>query len=68
VAQRPLGVWELVTLGTTNVGCVVGGLVAGLLLDRRLGALPLYTLVGLAAGILCACVITYVRIRQFLRG
>jgi len=68
VAQQPLGVWELVTLGATAVGCLVGGLLVGLALDGHLGTLPVWTLIGLTAGIVCASVITYVRIRQFLRG
>ncbi len=68
MAKRPLGVWELVTLGATLVGCLVGGLVIGLLLDRQLDALPVYTLVGLAAGIVCGGTVTYLRIRQFLHG
>ncbi|MDQ6875372.1 MAG: hypothetical protein M3042_09975 [Actinomycetota bacterium] len=68
MAGRSLGVWDLVTLGATNVVCLVGGLFAGLLLDRHLNALPLYTLVGLATGMVCGCAITYWRIRQFLHG
>lgn len=68
MAQRPVGVWELVTLGATSVGCLVGGLVIGLVLDRRLDSLPLYTLIGLAVGLVLACSISYVRIRQFLHG
>ena len=68
MAQRSLGVWELVTLGATNVGCLVGGLVIGLVLDRRLDALPLYTLICLAVGLVLGCTISYVRIRQFLHG
>jgi hypothetical protein len=68
VAQRPLGVWELVTLGATTVGCLVGGLLVGLALDAHLETLPVWTLIGLIVGIVCASAITYVRIRQFLRG
>ena len=68
MAQRPLGVWALVGLGTTNVACLVGGLVIGLLLDRRFDSLPLYTLVCLAIGMVAGCTITYVRIRDFLRS
>ncbi len=68
MAKQTIGVWELDRLGATNVGCLVAGLVAGLLLDKRLDALPTYTLVGLAAGIVCGVAVTYVRIRQFLHG
>ncbi|MGB9376718.1 MAG: AtpZ/AtpI family protein [Mycobacteriales bacterium] len=67
MAGRGLGVWDLVTLGATLVGCLVGGLVIGLLLDHRFDALPLYTLVGIAVGIVSGAAITYLRIREFLR-
>lgn len=60
--------WELVTLGATTVACIVGGLVVGLLLDRHFDALPMYTLVGIAVGIVSACVISYLRIRDYLKG
>ncbi len=68
MADRTIGVWELVRLGATNVACLVVGLIVGLLLDNRFDALPTYTLAGLATGIVCGVAITYVRIRQFLHG
>ncbi len=68
MAQRSLGVWELVTLGATAVGCLIVGLVCGLALDARLDTLPVCTLIGLTAGIFGGGTISYVRIRQFLRG
>ncbi len=67
MAGRTLGVWDLVTLGGTLLGCLVGGLVIGLLLDRQFDALPVYTLVGIAVGIVSGGVVTYLRIREFLR-
>jgi len=60
-------VWDLVTLGATLAGCLVGGLVVGLLLDQQFDALPVYTLTGIAVGIVSGSVVTYVRIREFLR-
>ena len=68
VAGRPPSVWDLVTLGGTLAGCIVGGLVVGLLLDQRLDALPVYTLVGIAVGIVSGGAVTYLRMREFLRG
>lgn len=68
MANPTIGVWELVRLGATNVGCLVVGLILGLLLDRRLDSLPAYTLVGLTTGIVCGVAVTYVRIRRFLHG
>lgn len=66
MAGRTLGVWDLVTLGGTLLGCLVGGLVVGLLLDQWRDTLPVFTLVGIALGIVSGSVVTYVRIREFL--
>ncbi len=68
MANRGIGVWELVALGATNLGCLVVGLVVGLLLDNRFDSLPACTLAGLGAGIVCGVAVTYLRIRQFLHG
>ncbi len=68
MAGRSLGVWDLVTLGATLAGCLVAGLAIGLLLDQRLDALPVYTLVGITVGIVSGGAVTYLRIRQFLRS
>ncbi len=68
MAGRTLGVWDLVTLGGTLLGCLVGGLVIGLILDQRLDSLPVYTLAGIAVGIVSGGALTYVRIREFLRS
>ena len=65
--QGPPSVWQLVTLGGTFVGCLVGGLVIGLLLDRVLQTLPVFTLIGLGVGMVGACLAGYVRIRPFLK-
>ncbi|PZS03100.1 MAG: hypothetical protein DLM56_10035 [Pseudonocardiales bacterium] len=64
--RRPASVRELITLGSTLVGCMVVGVVAGLLVDRALHSSPLYTVVGTAVGIVSACVSLYVRIRRFI--
>ncbi|MEP6696892.1 MAG: AtpZ/AtpI family protein [Pseudonocardiales bacterium] len=68
MAQQSLGVWEMVTLGATSVGCLVGGLIVGLALDDHLDTLPAWTLIGLTVGLVGGSAIAYVRIRQFLRG
>jgi hypothetical protein len=66
--QGPTSVWQLVTLGGTLIGCLVGGLVVGLVLDRALQTTPVLTLVGLGAGMVCAGLIGYVRVRTFLKN
>ena len=66
--QAGLGVWDLVGLGAFNVGCLLGGLALGWLVDDRLDATPAFTLIGLAAGIAVGIWGSWLRIRQFLRG
>ena len=65
--QRPsLGLRDLITLGSVMVACLVGGCGLGLLLDARLGTLPVLTLVGLGVGIVSGAVISIQRIRHYL--
>ena len=67
VEQRPsLGLWDLVTLGSVMVGCLVGGCGLGLLVDAHFGTLPVFTLVGLGFGLISGAMITIQRIRHYL--
>ena len=54
-------------LGGILVAGVVGGLVLGLLVDEAAGTRPLWTLVGIAVGILLAVAAFVVRVRDALR-
>ena len=45
----------LLSFGLTTAGCLVAGLGAGSLADRVLDSLPVFTLVGLALGIIATC-------------
>jgi F0F1-type ATP synthase assembly protein I len=67
MAQDSLGIWQLVSLGGTLLGCLVGGLVIGLLVDRAADTLPVFTVIGVAVGMVSACLIGYVRVREFLK-
>ena len=58
---------DLAGLGGILVAGVVGGLVVGLLVDNAAGSSPLWTLVGIAVGILLAVVAFVVRVRDALR-
>jgi F0F1-type ATP synthase assembly protein I len=58
--------WELVTLGGSIAGCVVGGILAGWLIDRAAGTVPVFILIGLFAGIVAAGLVTYSKIRIYL--
>jgi len=54
VAQRGPTTGELIALGSTTVGSVVGGLVIGVLLDRHFQMTPVFTLIGIGLGIVGA--------------
>ncbi|MBO0884220.1 MAG: AtpZ/AtpI family protein [Mycobacterium sp.] len=50
---------ELIALGSTIVGSVVGGLIVGIVLDRHFHMTPVFTLIGTGAGIAGAAVTMY---------
>jgi len=58
---------DLVGLGGLIVGCVVAGLVIGLLVDQAAGTAPICTLVGIATGMVAGAVGFWLRVRRFLR-
>ena len=72
IAQGPSsegpGLRDLLTLGGMLVGCIVTGLIAGLLLDAWLDTSPACVLAGTALGILAAGTGFWVRVRSFLRS
>ena len=59
---------DLVGLGGLIVGCVVAGLVIGLVVDHAAGTSPVFTLVGIAAGMAGGAVGFWLRVRRYLRG
>lgn len=63
-----LRIRDLLALGGMLVGCIVAGLVAGLLLDVWLGTSPALALAGTAFGIALAGVGFWLRVRAYLRG
>lgn len=66
MAQSSPSTWELVTLGSTLLGCIVGGLVIGLLIDHYAGSTPIGALTGVAVGLVSAGFAMYGRMRRFL--
>ena len=58
---------DLIGLGGILVAGVVGGLVIGLLVDSAAGTSPLWTLVGIAVGVLLGVAAFVVRVRDALR-
>jgi F0F1-type ATP synthase assembly protein I len=57
----------LLSFGLTTAGCLVAGLGAGSLADRVLDSLPVFTLVGLALGIIATCCYMYAKLKQYLK-
>lgn len=59
---------DLAGLGSLLVGCLLAGLAVGWFVDDRLDAAPAYTLLGLAIGLAAGIWVSWLRIRQYLRG
>jgi F0F1-type ATP synthase assembly protein I len=59
---------DLVGLGGFLAGAVVAGLLLGLRVDSRADTSPVFTLVGLALGIVAGAVGFWLRVRDALRG
>jgi F0F1-type ATP synthase assembly protein I len=58
---------DLAGLGGMLTGAVVAGLVLGLLADHAADSSPLWTLVGIFAGILAGGVCFWLRVRSVLK-
>ena len=59
---------DLVGLGGFLAGAVVAGMLVGLLVDSRADTSPVFTLIGLALGIVAGAVGFWLRVRDALRG
>ncbi|NYD41239.1 AtpZ/AtpI family protein [Nocardioides panaciterrulae] len=59
---------DLAGLGGLLAGAVVAGTVLGLLVDHAAGTSPVFTLVGIALGIVAGAVGFWLRVRSALRG
>ncbi|MPZ66390.1 MAG: hypothetical protein GEU83_13060 [Pseudonocardiaceae bacterium] len=46
---------------------LVAGLALGWLVDGALGTLPVFTLVGLAVGIVATCLYVYAKLNKYLK-
>ncbi|MFH5231585.1 AtpZ/AtpI family protein [Antrihabitans spumae] len=67
MANEPPSPRQLIGIGTGLVGCIVLGLVAGLLLDAAMHTSPLFTAIGLLLGIVGATATMIVQFRTFMR-
>ena len=59
---------DLIGLGGLLAGCVIVGMVIGLLVDDAAGSEPVGVLVGIGLGVLLGAVAFVVRVRAALRG
>ncbi|MGH3472936.1 MAG: AtpZ/AtpI family protein [Nocardioidaceae bacterium] len=61
-----LGARDLIGLGGILLGCLVVGLAIGWLIDDAVGSSPVFTLLGLAVGIACGVLGSWLRVRRYL--
>jgi F0F1-type ATP synthase assembly protein I len=59
---------DLIGLGGLLAGCVIVGMVLGLLVDDAAGSAPVGVLVGIGLGVILGAVAFVVRVRAALRG
>jgi F0F1-type ATP synthase assembly protein I len=66
VPSTPPSIRELLGVGSAIAGLVAGGMLLGWFIDSQAGTLPVFALVGLAAGITAACFYAYSKFRRFM--
>jgi hypothetical protein len=64
--KQPPSFLALAGMGISVAVCVAGGVALGLYLDGRAHRSPLFTLVGLAVGILFGLGLAYVQIKRLM--
>jgi hypothetical protein len=64
--RTPPSLLGLVGIGGLNATCWLVGMFLGWLLDRHLGTVPVFVLVGLAIGALTGFLATYKEVRRYL--
>ena len=64
--KRRLVAWQLLGLGWYVALCVAGGVAGGVYLDGRLGAKPVFTLLGVFLGITAAFYGLYKMVKPLL--
>jgi F0F1-type ATP synthase assembly protein I len=58
---------DLLSFGVTTAACLVVGLLLGWLVDAALDTLPVFTLIGLALGIVGSGLYIYGEFKKFLK-
>ena len=64
--KRPPDLFTLLGMGVTAALCLAVGLIVGIVLDDRYRSSPVFTLIGLAVGVVMAIVAVYEQVRRFL--
>jgi F0F1-type ATP synthase assembly protein I len=62
------GLGDLLSLGVTLATCLVLGFGAGWLVDRAAGTVPIFSLIGLALGVVAACFSFYKTFKRYSGG
>ncbi len=66
--SRPASPRELLGVGSAIAVLIAGGMLLGWFIDSQADTLPIFSLVGLAAGIVAACFYGYVKFRRFMKN
>jgi hypothetical protein len=64
--KRSPDLFTLLGMGVTAALCLAAGLVVGIVLDDHYRSSPVFTLIGLAVGVVMAIVAVYEQVRRFL--
>lgn len=68
VSQRDgPGLSDLFTFGMSTAACLVVGMALGWLTDAALDTLPVFTLIGLAVGIVATGLYIYAKLKKYLK-
>lgn len=68
VSQRDgPGLSDLLTFGMSTAACLVLGMALGWLTDAALDTLPVFTLIGLAVGIVATGLYIYAKLKKYLK-
>jgi F0F1-type ATP synthase assembly protein I len=65
---RPASPRELLGVGSAIAALIAGGMLLGWFIDSQADTLPIFSLVGVVAGITAACFYGYFKFRSFMKN